>query len=386
MARRGENVYKRKDGRWEGRILKQDGKYQYIYAKTYKEVKEKKKKYQENIKQFNKERTNISKNSVELFDLWLKNGIAERVKPSTYENYHSCMQKYVIPFFKRSGNDRITEISVSQFVKSIKNNSSLSESYKRKIISIFKMALGEILRNSGDYSLIVGNIKLPKSDNEVIQIFSVREQRIVEKTALHWRDKRALGILLCFYTGIRLGELCGLKWSDIDLEAGTMSILRTVSRTKNFQEGGNKTVLLVGKPKSRKSIRKIPLPDFLLKILKEGKPHSVSENNYILSGTGIPMDPRTYQKLYKRILVHAEIKDRKFHAIRHTFATRALELGIDIKTLSEILGHSNVSITLNIYAHSLMEQKKVAIDRLNKMHIKHMEMDLFTVNNSVISI
>ncbi len=98
------------------------------------------------------------------------------------------------------------------------------------------------------------------------------------------------------------------------------------------------------------------------------------------------MDPRTYQKLYKRILMHAEIKDRKFHAIRHTFATRALELGIDIKTLSEILGHSNVSITLNIYAHSLMEQKKVAIDRLNKMHIKHMEMDLFTVNNSVISI
>jgi integrase len=106
---------------------------------------------------------------------------------------------------------------------------------------------------------------------------------------------------------------------------------------------------------------------------KEMKILAENGNCYVLSNTEVPIDPRTYQKLFKRILKNANVKDRKFHAIRHTFATRALELGVDIKTLSEILGHSNVSITLNIYAHSLMEQKKIAIDKLNELHVMHME-------------
>ncbi|WP_312653482.1 tyrosine-type recombinase/integrase [Aminipila sp.] len=386
MARRGENVYKRKDGRWEGRILKPDGKYHYIYAKTYKEVKEKKSKYQEKENSCTMETNHLIKNSSSLFESWLKSGIADRVKPSTYENYYCCMQKYVIPFFQQSGNEQITDISISQFVKSIKENNCFSESYKRKILSIFKMVLGEVLKDSMEHSLIIGNIKLPKSESEAVQIFTIMEQRMVENTALYWSDKRALGILLCFYTGIRLGELCGLKWSDIDLEAGTMSIMRTVSRIKNFQHSQSKTTLFVGKPKSRKSMRKIPLPEFLINLAQQNKHHSLNENSYVFSGANVPMDPRTYQKIYKRILVKAGVKDRKFHAIRHTFATRALELGIDIKTLSEILGHSNVSITLNIYAHSLMEQKKLAIDRLNTMHINHMKIDSLTVNYSVKSI
>ncbi|WP_341540169.1 site-specific integrase [Hydrogenispora ethanolica] len=229
-------------------------------------------------------------------------------------------------------------------------------------------------------------VKLPKTKNVAAQVFSIKEQRLVENAALDFGDRRELGILLCFYTGIRLGELCALKWSDIDMEAGTMSIMRTVSRTKNFLQDKNKTALLIGAPKSQKSVRKIPLPDFLLKLSDEWKLSTANENCYLLSDSQTPIDPRTYQKLYKKVLANAGVKDRKFHAIRHTFATRALELGVDIKTLSEILGHSNVSITLNIYAHSLMEQKRIAIDKLNEMHTTFMEFTPFAVAASVVSV
>ena len=172
---------------------------------------------------------------------------------------------------------------------------------------------------------------------------------------------------MCFYTGIRLGELCALKWKDLDLETGTLSVNRTVSRVRNLEDGEDKTMLFVGSPKSRKSLRKIPLPEFLLQRLK-AKRGEFDEEDYIYSGNQQPYDPRRFQKLYKRILNQAGVTDRKFHAIRHTFATRALELGVDIKTISELLGHSSVSITLNIYAHSLMEQKKAAIEKFNDLY------------------
>ncbi len=383
MPRRGENIYKRKDGRWEGRVLKPDGKYQYVYAKSYKAIKEKKKAMEECQTLIEEKLPDFNQNADKLFEHWLKYD-ANRVKPSTYESYYCCMQKYIIPFFKCAENNQITEIQVRQFVKTICGNVSLAESYQRKILSIFKTALREILKGSDQYVPILEAVKFPKAQITAVQVFSVKEQRLIENEVLNSKNRRVLGILLCFYTGIRLGELCALKWENIDFEAGTMSVVRTVSRTKNFQQEANKTTLLVGTPKSRNSLRKIPLPDFLLHLAVDLKMCAEDESSYILSGSNIPMDPRTYQKLFKKVLKNAGVKDRKFHAIRHTFATRALELGVDIKTLSEILGHSNVTITLNTYAHSLMEQKKIAIDKLNKMHIAHMEIASFAVDNSVI--
>jgi integrase len=162
-----------------------------------------------------------------------------------------------------------------------------------------------------------------------------------------------------------------------------MTIKRTVTRTKNFTLQDTKTQLNVGTPKSRTSIRKIPLPAFLVTIAREYILIDDKEDYYVLSGSNIPIDPRAYQKLFKRILTKAGVKDRKFHSTRHTFATRALELHVDIKTVSEILGHSNVAITMNVYAHSLMEQKKIAIDKFNHMHLTSMEQQAFAVNSSV---
>ncbi len=382
MPRRGENVYKRKDGRWEGRILKSDGGYRYVYARTYKEVKKKKNNLLESGGPSEEKKPCTAENAARLFESWLKSGISDQIKPSTYENYYRCVQKYVIPFFKKAGDERITGPQVKQFVKSITDDGRFSDSYKKKILSIFKTALRDILKGSGDYSLILEEVKLPRADCTAMQVFSIKEQRLIENAAMNSDDKRALGILLCFYTGIRLGELCALKWKDIDFEAGTVSISRTVSRTRNFQQNTNQSMLLVGVPKSRKSVRKIPLPDFLLKLSSEFITYARNENSYVLSGAKFPIEPRTYQKLFKRILANAGVEDRKFHAIRHTFATRALELGVDIKTISEILGHSNVSTTLNIYAHSLMEHKKIAIDKLNDMHITHMKIASFAVGGS----
>lgn len=381
MSRRGENIYKRKDGRWEGRILRQNGKYQYLYAKSYREVKEKMKYFHEN-KVEKKQFKNLSKAS-ELFDLWLKGDVSHQVKPSTYESYHSCMHKYVIPFFQKNENAQITVDSVRAFVRLIRENTSIGEASRKKILTIFKIALKEILKDLPMSHSILELVQFPKIEEKEVQVFSMKEQRMIEHAALNREDKRAIGIVLCFYTGIRLGELCALKWSDIDTESGTMSITRTVSRTRNFEDGKNKTVLFVGTPKSKKSMRRILLPTFLLKVVRENRIGYINENHYIFSGKNVPMDPRYYQKLFKRMLLESKIPERKFHAIRHTFATRALELGVDIKTLSEILGHSNVSITLNVYAHSLMEHKRAAIDKFNTIYLMNKDKASFTVNSTV---
>ncbi|WP_312635365.1 tyrosine-type recombinase/integrase [Oscillibacter sp.] len=386
MPRRGENVYKRKDGRWEGRILKPDGKYRYVYAKTYKEVKDKQKNYKEHIRPREMKQPGPVESAVELFEHWLYGDITNHVKASTFGNYFSCVQHYVIPFFEKPGNECLTELSAARFTASINHYSTLSESYKRKILIVFKTALKEIVKGWPTCSAIMEAVKLPKTENTEVQVFSINEQRLIENAISHSEDIRAFGILLTFYTGIRLGELCALKWSDFDYEAGTMSVTKTVTRVKNMQGGKCKTKLLVGTPKSQRSMRKIPLPAFLLDMQKKYSDQCTGENCHLISGTSTPTDPRVYQKLYKKILKDACVKDRKFHAIRHTFATRALELGVDIKTLSEILGHASVSITLNIYAHSLMEQKKIAMDKFNELHITHMAIASIAVTASVVNI
>ncbi len=369
MARRGENIYKRKDGRWEGRITKPDGKYQYLYGKTYKEAKEKMRTCLEQKSLGNPKKPESSKEAAALlFKTWLDEVVIHRIKPSTYESYYHCMHKHVIPFFNRSGNELLTQSTISYFMQFIRGDDTLAESSKKKIFSIFKLALKDILKDDPNILSLLQLIKLPKTSAKEVQVFSMKEQRMIEQTARQFDDKPALGILLCFYTGIRLGELCALKWSDIDIEAGTMSISRTVARVTDFENSKNRSKLLVGTPKSYKSIRKIPLPKFMLILITQYKQDAGDQNNYVFSDKSEPLDPRYCQKVYKKILKATEVPDRKFHAIRHTFATRALELGVDIKTLSEILGHSNVSITLNIYAHSLMEQKKAAIDRFNNMY------------------
>ena len=288
-----------------------------------------------------------------LFIQWLEEDVSIRVKPSTYEAYYYCVYTYILPFFCAHS---LSEPHIRQFVKTIRNHPMLAESSRRKILTIFRIALKDRQVTKTEFNCFT----LPKVSAVEVPVLSVREQRALEKVARECRDYRALGALLSLYTGIRLGELCALRWKDLDLDAGTLDIHATVMRTKNFDEGANKTKLIVGTPKSSSSVRKLPLPDFLIKLLKP-----VCRNrkgtSFFLSDHDAPADPRTFQRFYKKLLQDAGIAEHRFHVVRHTFATRALEVGVDIKTLSELLGHSSATITLKIYAHSLMEQKKIAI-------------------------
>ncbi len=381
MSRRGENIYKRKDGRWEGRILRSSGKYRYFYAKTYREVKEKMKHFQED--NLAPQQSDTIETVSNQFLNWIQGDIRHQVKPSTYENYQYCVQKYMIPFFSTLKNKQLTVDTVAQFASFIRCNNTISASYQRKILTIFKTALKSVLKHSQDSATIIEAVRLPKLEGNEVQVFSTREQQLIEHAALHAGNRRALGLILCFYSGIRLGELCGLKWGDFDWETGSMSVMRTVTRAKNFGPNKEKTALHIGTPKSRKSIRKIPLPASIVQQARAMGLDQIRPDYFILSNNIEPLDPRSYQKLFKKILAQAGVTTRKFHAIRHTFATRALELGVDIKTLSEMLGHSSVSITLNIYAHSLMEQKKIAIDKFNSMYVANMSATSIAVKPSV---
>ena len=384
MPRKGENIYKRKDGRWEGRVLKLDGKYRYLYAKTYREVRSKMKDTRELNKFVNTKRTNKKESAADLFEAWLSGEIMTRLKPSTYENYYHCINKYVIPYFRLPGNAQLSEESIRQLVEEINQNAAISVSYRRKILSILKTALREIYRDVPNHPSVAELVTLPKvRSSKEVPVFSMKEQRMIEHVVQQSEDKRLLGIMLCFYSGIRLGELCALKWEDFDFEAGAVSITRTVSRIRNREPNREKTVLHVGTPKSETSLRKIPLPAFLLRLIEKYSLPFEEDDCYMLSGKAAPFDPRIYQRMYKKVLAAAGVKDRKFHTIRHTFATRALELGVDIKTLSEILGHSSVNITLNVYTHSLMEQKKVAIEKFNEMHVMYMKPVPFAVDSAV---
>ncbi len=384
MPRRGENIYKRKDGRWEGRVLKEDGRYLYIYAKTYKEVKDKKNNYKEFMEKKAAKITKLPTNGSYLFVHWLEKDVKNRVKVSTYESYSNCIYHYVIPFFDNKKNVCLSEKTITLFVESISKQNNLSKSYKRKLISIFKTAIKDISKKHIVNASLIDAINLPKIENKEIQIFSMKEQRMIENVLFQQGDLRSMGILVAFYTGVRLGELCALKWGDIDLETGIISISKTISRVRNNTAGACKTILVVGTTKSQKSVRKIPLPAFFQTLYKELRTSEFDKNFYIFSGTKKPVDPRTYQKYFKTILYKLGIRDTKFHAIRHTFATRALELGVDIKTLSEILGHSNVSITLNIYAHSMMEHKKIVMDKFNDLYLSNNLQPTFIVKDSVI--
>lgn len=368
MCKRGENIYKRKDGRWEARIQKADGRYISVYGKSYTEVKEKKK---ERIKQEEDTDQKLGRgNASELLEDWLSD-CAHRVKQSTYENYYYCLKKYVCPFFENEDMNALTKTDLEKFVSTIANKQSLSCSYRNKILTIFKVAMRAILSDDSNSKKLLDALSIPKNHTNPVEVFSLSEQQRVEKELIKCGNLKAIGILLCFYTGLRLGELGALKWKDIDLEAKTITISGTLSRKKSFDEGDSKTKLTVGTPKNSSSNRRIPLPDFFIEFLKKPQKENCAAL-FFLSNTLTPLDPRSLQKFYMKMLKAIGVQYRKFHTIRHTFATRALEMGVDVKTLSDLLGHASVTNTLNIYTHSLLEQKKRAIAKLNVMHTSQM--------------
>lgn len=341
-----ENITKRKDGRFMGRFIvgyDNNGKalYQYVYGKTYDEA-EKKLMIGKEIESRYLSGRNISVKKV--YTEWL-DAVVNRVKESSFANYKLKFEKHILPEF---GDMSCTELSAGTINTFIKRKliDGLSTSYVRDIIIVLKTML-KYAQEEYRFNLPFKNITLPKCERKVEQKLDTAEQRLLAEYLKQHMNLTSFGVLLSLLMGLRIGELCGLMWSDVDFKNKILHINRTVQRIA-IAEGSKKTKVIISSPKSSTSYRSITIPDFLMEYFRKYKANS---DCYILSGSKRVIEPRTMQYRYKKVLHSARISYHNYHQLRHTFATNCMQNGFDIKTLSNVLGHSNVNLTLNRYVH-----------------------------------
>lgn len=304
----------------------------------------------------------------EWLDIWLNKYTKFAVKLRTYERYRYIIEKHINPKLGEFDLDELSAVTLQDYVlmeleggnlissKGLANNSVIG------IVNVLKSTLK--LAKSLEVCAVDNSdkIKLPMATEKPVTAFEKWEQEKLEKYCLSSNKTNYLGIVICLYTGIRLGELLALTWNDIDFKSGIMTISKTAYRIKQNE----KPQVVIDKPKTKNSSRLIPLPKQLLEILKRAK--RISKSDFVLSTrTGGIVGTRAYQKTYERILKKLGIPYKNFHSLRHTFATRAIEMGMDVKTLSEILGHKNPVITLQRYTHSMLSYKTEMMNKMGKM-------------------
>ena len=248
--------------------------------------------------------------------------------------------------------DSLTVQMLNSFIEQ-KLSSGLSAKYVADIIIVFKSISKYVSRIHG-FSDILANVSTPKVQKQDMKLLSPDQQKKLCSYLCAHTDLTTICILLSLYTGLRVGEVCALMWRDIDFQKSILTVRRTVQRIGS--ESG--TRLNIGKPKSLSSCRSIPVPEFLMTLLREFRS---KEDYYILSGSMTIIEPRTLQRRFKSILKKANLPEVNYHSLRHIFATNCIALGFDVKTLSDILGHSSVETTLNRYVHSSMERKTVVL-------------------------
>lgn len=373
MSKKGENIYKRKDGRWEARYEKgrnEKGRIIYgsVYGKTYHEAREKKQQILI-TKQAVKTDQSTAFPKVALNEISMKwlSSIQYTIKKSTYMCYLTLIQKHILPYF---GNySCVSSDDIQRFIN-YKITAGLSPVTIQGIVSLLNRILTYGEENEF-LPIINRNIVYPKRTSVQKRMLNHKQLSSLSCFLLDSKNNFELGILLCMHTGIRIGELCGLKYEDFDFENETFEIRRTVSRIRNisstkyidsgYQDVQPRTSVVITTPKSSSSIRCLPIPRQLYSFLKE---NLTSTNHYILTNTTTCMEPRNVQRKFRTILKKCNLPQVTFHSLRHSFATTCIENGVDYKALSEILGHSSVKITLDIYVHSNIEQKKEYINQL----------------------
>lgn len=276
-------------------------------------------------------------------------------------NYRMKYEKHIRAVLGGFTYERITTDKLNDFIQ-VKLSSGLSAKYTADIAGVIKSVCRFAKKRFG-YEDKSEFITMPKGKTKEKDLLNKAEQTTLNNYLASNPNVSNVGILLSAATGIRIGELCALKWENIDLEKRTLTVKNTVQRIKNIN-GNTSTKLIITSPKSSTSVREIPLPDFIIPILESIK---TKEDHYLLSGTRAIVEPRTMQYRFKRILSDLNLPDVSFHSLRHGFATTCIALGFDVKTLSEILGHSSVEITLNRYVHSSMERKAEFMKTLSAM-------------------
>lgn len=294
----------------------------------------------------------------ELLELWLERYIKHTIKIRTYNRYKSICELHLI---KDLGGYELDELkpNVLQDFLLKKIDNKYSTNTIKGIVSVLKQALRLAITLEFVDKEYCSNLKMPSSEEKEISVFTKKEQLVIESFCLNHKKRNYIGIVICLYTGIRLGELLALTWDDIDFNSN----LLTINKTSYSAKVDGKTQIIVDKPKTKKSNRVIPIPNQLVKLLKIIKKESNSKYVITTRNSGM-VGNRSYQRTFKFILKKVNVPYRNFHSLRHTFATNAIELGMDVKTLAEILGHTNAMITLNRYSHSLLNYK---IEMMNKL-------------------
>ena len=296
----------------------------------------------------------------ELLEVWLERYMKHTIKIRTYNRYKSICELHLI---KDLGEYELEELkpNVLQDFLLQKIDGNYSTNTIKGIVSVLKQALKLAITLEFVDKEYCSNLKMPSSEEKEISVFTKKEQQVIESFCLNHKKRTYIGIVICLYTGIRLGELLALTWEDINFNSN----LLTINKTSYSAKVDGKTQIIVDKPKTKKSNRVIPLPNQLVKLLKIIKKESNSKYVITTRNSGM-VGNRSYQRTFKFILKKVNVPYRNFHSLRHTFATNAIELGMDVKTLAEILGHTNAMITLNRYSHSLLNYKIEMMNKLGK--------------------
>lgn len=365
MSRKGENIYKRKDGRWEGRYIKgyeqNQAKYGYVYSKSYKELKIKLQFAKNGVEHTSKMQL---KTNGSYFSFWLDSWLSIskiRVKESTYIKYRNTIQNHIKPELGSLSTNEISTFVVEKFI--VRKLETLSS----KSVSDLLIIIKDVIRYARSEGVVVNcqldRIVIKKYTAE-IRILDINEEKRLIKTLTNDINRCKLGVLICLFTGIRIGELCALKGENISIEGKYIKIDKTMQRLQYaVPNKQNKTHIVISEPKSEKGKRIIPLQDNLIVLMND---FMVQPDCYFLTASNEKIiEPRVLQNKFKNYLNESNIVDVNFHCLRHTFATRCIELGFDIKTLSEILGHASVKTTLDKYVHSSEYKKRENMNKLN---------------------
>lgn len=298
---------------------------------------------------------------------WLTNYVMPNYKNRTYVRYTSIVTQHIIPKLGEYELSELTPFIVQQFVTeltthgNLKTGKGLAANTVNSIITVIQQSMetAHHLKFVDVYEM--NNIKRPKIEEKPVECFTVAEQKKIEQAVREDRREKMLGVLICLYTGLRIGELMALEWDDIDFSKRELRVTKSCHDGKD--ENG-KMCRITETPKTTHSTRVIPIPKQLVPILRDMKKRSNSP--LVITDKGKIPSVRAYQRSFELLLCKIGVPRRGFHSLRHTFATRAIECGMDVKSLSEILGHKNSNITLNRYVHSMMEYKTSMMDKLGK--------------------
>ena len=369
-------IRQRPDGRWEARYnagYGADGKLirRSVYGKTQAEVSKKllsiRKTLEDGLY------VEPSQMTVEAWlEVWLKEYVMPSRRSTTCDNYRNTMEKHLIPVIGKHKLQRLQTAHVQSAINTMVRN-KYAPSTVLKCKNVIHGALEQAVRNQLVPRNVSTGVQLPKLEQEEIKTLSLDEQRAFIEVLPDTTTGRAIAFVLM--TGLRVGELCGLRWKDIDGDIFTVN--QTVRRAPNMEPGGKKTTIQTAKPKTKTSIRQIPISAKARALLDAQRKHQVQErlhygacwtdNGLVFTAMlGTPLEVRNISRTLYLSLEAIGAAQRGIHALRHTFATRAIESGMDVRTLSEILGHADVATTLRLYVHSSMEAKRNSINLLDQ--------------------